>query len=52
MDDVMFLRNGPMALIVYSELATEYYKHNRGESNQISLDNKDQQVGLHMVVFC
>jgi len=40
----MFSYNGPMARLVYSLAAIEHDKHNSRDSNQILLNNKDQQV--------
>jgi len=39
-DDVKFLHNGPMA----RNVALEYDKHNSRDSNQILLDDKNEQV--------
>ena len=40
----MFSHSGPMARKVFSGAVIEYDKHNCRDSNQILLNDKDQQV--------
>jgi len=54
-DDVTFLHNGPIARHVYSYAAIEYDRHNRRDSNQILLNEKDQhcaQQGKSVINEC